>query len=42
MPCIKCGKPMRLALIEPRDQNFDLLTYQCVPCDTGESFLKAM
>jgi hypothetical protein len=42
MPCIKCGKPMRLALIEPRNQHFDLLTYQCVPCDTGESFLKAM
>ena len=42
MPCIKCGEPMRLALIEPRNQNFDLLTYQCVPCDTGESFLKAM
>jgi hypothetical protein len=33
---------MRLALIEPRGQNFDLLTYQCTPCDAGESFLKAM
>jgi hypothetical protein len=42
MPCIKCGKPMRLTLIEPRNLNFDLLTYQCVPCDTGECFLKAM
>ena len=41
MPCIKCGELMRLALIEPRDRNFDLLTYRCVPCDTGESFLKA-
>jgi hypothetical protein len=35
MPCIKCGEPMRLTLIEPRNLNFDLLTYQCIPCDTG-------
>jgi hypothetical protein len=42
MPCIKCGVLMRLALIEPRNQQFDLLTYLCVPCDSGESFLKAM
>jgi hypothetical protein len=42
MPCIKCGELMRLSLIEPRNKNFDLLTYQCVPCDSGESFLKAM
>jgi hypothetical protein len=40
MPCIKCGKPMRLALVEPRDQQFDLMTYQCAPCDIHESFLK--
>jgi hypothetical protein len=33
---------MRLALIEPRNQSFDQLTYQCVPCDAGESFLKAL
>jgi hypothetical protein len=33
---------MRLALIEPRNQQFDLLTYHCAPCDSGESFLKAM
>jgi hypothetical protein len=42
MPCMKCGELMRLALIEPRGQNFDLLTYQCTPCDVGESFLKTM
>lgn len=42
LPCSKCGEPMRLALIEPRTRNFDLLTYQCIPCDAGESFLKAM
>jgi hypothetical protein len=33
---------MRLALIEPRGQNFDLLTYRCITCDSGESFLRAM
>jgi hypothetical protein len=33
---------MRLALIEPQDRSYDLLTYHCVPCDSGESFLKAM
>jgi hypothetical protein len=42
MPCIKCGELMRLALIEPRGQKYDLLTYRCTPCDSGESFLKAM
>jgi hypothetical protein len=42
MPCIKCGEPMRLALIEPRNPGFDLLTYRCLPCNVGESFLKAM
>jgi hypothetical protein len=42
MPCIRCGEPMRLALIEPRNQNFDLVIYQCVPCNAGESFLKAL
>jgi len=41
MPCIKCGERMRLATIEPRDRNFDLLTYRCVPCASEESFLQA-
>jgi hypothetical protein len=41
MPCIKCGEQMRLATIEPRDQTYDVLTYRCAPCDSGESFLKA-
>jgi hypothetical protein len=41
MPCLKCGEQMRLALIEPRDRNFDLLSYQCRPCDSCESFLMA-
>jgi hypothetical protein len=42
MPCLKCGVQMRLALIEPQGPNYNLLTYRCVPCDSGESFLKAM
>jgi hypothetical protein len=42
MPCMKCGEGMRLALIEPRGRNFDLLTYRCIRCDSDESFLKAM
>jgi hypothetical protein len=33
---------MRLALIEPCNRSFDLLTYRCLPCDSGESFLKAI
>ena len=40
MPCMKCGAQMRLAMIEPRDQIYDVLTYRCTPCDSGESFLK--
>jgi hypothetical protein len=28
-------------MIEPRDQHYDVLTYRCTPCDSGESFLKA-
>ncbi|MGC2809270.1 MAG: hypothetical protein WA303_02710 [Bradyrhizobium sp.] len=42
MPCIKCGDPMRLRLVEPRNQQFDLLTYQCVKCGSAESFLRPM
>ena len=41
MPCMKCGTQMRLATIEPRDDDYDVLTYRCTPCDSGESFLKA-
>jgi hypothetical protein len=28
-------------VVEPRDQVYDLLTYRCSPCDSGESFLQA-
>jgi hypothetical protein len=42
MPCIKCGALMRLALIEPHDRNFELLTYRCAACASDESFLQAI
>jgi hypothetical protein len=42
MTCIKCNERMRLALIEPRDRNFNLLTYRCMGCTSNESFLKAI
>jgi hypothetical protein len=41
MPCMTCGAQMRLALIEPRDLVYDVLTYNCTPRDSSESFLKA-
>jgi hypothetical protein len=31
MPCLKCGEPMKLALIEPRSEHLELLIYQCAP-----------
>jgi hypothetical protein len=39
LKCRACGHQMKLALIEPRDRNFELLTYQCAQCDSSESFL---
>jgi hypothetical protein len=42
MSCMKCGAWMRLALIEPRDRNLDLVTYRCTPCHSEESFLQPM
>jgi hypothetical protein len=42
MPCLKCGVQMRLALIEPQSKNFNLVTYQCIPCFAEESFLQAI
>jgi hypothetical protein len=42
MPCLKCGQPMRLALLEPGHQNFNLLTYRCTPCASDESFLRSI
>jgi hypothetical protein len=42
MPCLRCGQPMRLALLEPGHLNFNLLTYRCAPCASDESFLKSI
>ncbi len=40
MPCITCGKAMRLSLIEPRNgSNFETLTYNCAACGSEERFL---
>jgi hypothetical protein len=41
LACTKCGGQMRLVLIQPQDRNFELLTYQCGPCNCCESFLMA-
>jgi hypothetical protein len=40
--CSECGKPMRLACIEPDKPGFDLRTFECAQCNTGESFLVAI
>ena len=37
--CLRCGKPMRLACIEPGKQGFDLRTFECAKCNTGKTFL---
>ena len=41
MPCMTCAEPMRLALVEPRRRDLDLLTYHCARCNSAESFLAA-
>jgi hypothetical protein len=43
IPCLKCGEWMGLTLIEPGCRpNFELRTYACTSCETGESFLMAI
>jgi hypothetical protein len=42
MSCIKCSDRMRLILIEPRDETFNLFTYRCSGCFENESFLQAI
>jgi hypothetical protein len=43
IPCLTCGRPMGLTLIEPGGRpNFELRTYACIPCKSGESFLMAI
>jgi hypothetical protein len=37
-----CGKPMRLARIEPDKPGFDLRCFECAKCNTGETFLVAI
>lgn len=40
IPCLACGQPMGLTLIEPGGRpNFELRTYSCESCQAGESFL---
>ena len=41
LPCPRCGQPMKLTLIEPKGRHTELRTYECAPCDTGNSFLMA-
>jgi hypothetical protein len=40
--CSGCGKPMRLACIEPAKPGFDLRTFECPKCNTGKTFLVAI
>jgi hypothetical protein len=40
IPCLNCGQLMGLTLIEPGGRpNFELRTYSCERCKSGESFL---
>jgi hypothetical protein len=40
--CSGCGKPMRLACVEPDKPGFDLRTFECAKCNTGTTFLVAI
>jgi hypothetical protein len=40
--CSGCGKPMRLARIEPDKPGFDRRSFECAKCNTGETFLMAI
>ncbi len=40
--CSGCGKPRRLARIEPDKPGFDLRIFECAKCSTGESFIVAI
>jgi hypothetical protein len=42
MSCMKCSQQMKLMLIEPREGDFNLLTYHCLGCASDESFLKSI
>ena len=38
LPCSKCGKPMRLACIEPSAPGYEVRTFECPECKTTSSF----
>jgi hypothetical protein len=42
LPCLTCGKQMKLTLIEPSGPSVELRTYECAACDSGDSFLVAI
>jgi hypothetical protein len=42
LPCSKCGKPMRLACIEPIKTGHELRTFECPECKTTGSFAVAI
>jgi hypothetical protein len=42
MNCSGCGKPMRLACVEPDKPGFDLRTFECAKCNIGTTFLVAI
>src|ERR1700693_1002993 len=42
LPCSKCGKPMRLACIEPAQPGHEVRTFQCSECKTTGSFAVAI
>ena len=42
LPCVTCGRPMKLTLIEPSGPNVELRTFECIACDAGASFLMAI
>jgi hypothetical protein len=38
LPCSKCGKPMRLACVEPTEPGHEVRTFECSECKTTGSF----
>jgi hypothetical protein len=40
--CSRCGKPMRLACVEPDKPGFDLRTFECAKCNAGTALLVAI
>jgi hypothetical protein len=41
-PCSKCGKPLILTRIEPREPGFDLRVYYCAHCGSNETIISAI